>query len=283
MMTEELKVTHTLPSDSEQIPVVWRYELLKYLRSKRLVASLAIVAVMVSLLYLLPFAFGDSYEDTSSEDFATTFMGFASILVIICATFFGADSIVSEFQNRTGYLILPNPIKRSTLFLGKFSASVTAGVIVIGLFYVLTVILSLISTGGIDADFGLSFAFCIEYLVAAMAVAYLIGTILKGSTGAIVLTFFLLFMILPIVDGVSMVADVEIDGSLTYAAGVITYILEDPYPVDNSTSMDMGQGQGLTFSVFYPDPGIAALVMFAYAIVALAFSMVLFKRKQLVG
>ena len=185
---------------------------------------------------------------------------------------------MSEFQNRTGYLVFPNPMKRSVLFLGKFSASLTAGLMVVTIFYISIAVLSLISARGIDDDFLLSYGYAVEYLAAAMAVAYLISSILKGSTGALVLTFFMFLMILPIVDQVGAFAGVKIEGSLTFSSGAITYILTDPYPVDEM--VDYGV---MSFNSYYPDQVLAAITMAAYALVSIGLGMYLFNRKQLAG
>jgi ABC-2 type transport system permease protein len=369
-MTEGPPHDHRVPADLVQIPIIWRYELLRYLRSKRLIASIAIAFLVIGLIYIIPLAFGSPYTGsetdepvttyelglppalspihstgsldhagvdldsvtisvnhtviprgpttwtitdsglsvgelpipkgtllfnfnvtgsnvtasydwaTPAEDFEGTFLGFTSTLIIIAATFFGADAIVGEYQNRTGYLMFPNPVKRQTLFLGKFAASMTAGIIVVVVFYASVVLLSVFTVGAIDADIGLSFAFALEFTVAAMAIAYLISSVLKGTTGATVLTFFLLIMILPLVDGISMVAGVKLEGSVTFAAGVIQFILADPYPVD-STMDDVGAG--FTIHNYYPDPALAALTMLVYAVVAIVLSLILFKRKELAG
>jgi len=241
-------------------------------------------AVSNAILFTTADFAGHTYTATydwavSTQSFAMLFMNFVNFLVIICATFFGADSIVSEYQNRTGYLIFPNPVKRSTLFFGKYAASMSAAVLVVGLFYVGIVSLSLITLGDLDKGFGLSFAFAVEYLIAAIAIAYLVSSILKGSTGALVLTFFLFLLILPIIDGVSLFTNTKIEWSLTFAAGVLMFILQHPYPVDQSQAIP-GFGN---FGVFYPSPEMAAIVMAVYAVVAMALALVLFKRKQLLG
>ena len=360
-----------VPGDLAQIPIIWKYELLRYLRSKRLIASIAIAFLVIGLIYVLPPALGHPYSGsrtdsrltveglgsvglpsgslpfgsvgllndtgvnadtivvsvngtvvpkgtswfiaathgtptvnlpgsavvlfftddltgsnvtasydwtTSAQDFEGTFLGFASILIIICATFFGADAIVGEYQNRTGYLMFPNPMRRETLFFGKYAASMTAGIFVVALFYGSIIILSAITIGAVDDRLAASFAFATEYLVAAMAIAYLISSVLKGTTGATVLTFFLFVMILPIVDSVSMFSGVKMSGSVTFAAGVIQYVTQSPYPVDSI------QGVGaITIHAFYPDPAIAAITMLAYAVIAIVLSLLLFKRKQLAG
>jgi ABC-2 type transport system permease protein len=278
-MSETVKVHRHMPSDAAQVPIVWRYELLKYFRSKRLLASIAVAALVVGLIYAIPILTGDGYSHATKEGFATNFVQFANILVVICATFFGADSIVGEFQSRTGYLVFPTPMKREVLFLGKFIASMTSGIVVMTLFYLGVGGLAFATVGGVEADYLASYGFALEYLLAAMAIAYLISSIMKGTTGATVLTFFLFIMILPIIDGISMFSGVKVQGSLTFAGGVIVNILMNPYPVDSTQDF----GQGVSFSQFYPDPGIAALVMVVYAVVALILSMILFKKKQLTG
>jgi ABC-2 type transport system permease protein len=214
------------------------------------------------------------------EAFASGFIGFANLLIVICATFFGADAIVSEYQARTGYLIFPNPIRRASLYLGKFGASMTAGILVISMFYAATGILSLFSVSGLDKYFFLSFAFALEYLLAVMAIAYLISTLMKGTTGATVLTFFLFIMILPIVDSVGSLSGFKASWSVTFSAGTISNILTSPYPTD---SVRMFPGRGLTLHTYVPDPAVSALVMLAYALVAVVISIVLFRRKQMNG
>ncbi len=277
-MTEDIKTAHTPPSDFDQVRIVWKYELFKYIRSKRLVATLAIVGAVLALMYLLPPALGESYSGTDPESFAGNFIFFVGILIMIIAVLFAADSLVGEFQNRTGYLIFPNAIKRETLFAGKFIASVTVGMAVIALFYVVVAALSMISANGVDDDFLASFGFAAGYLLAATGIGYFISAIMKSSVGAIVLTLLLLLLIIPIVDGFSAVAGVKIEGSVTFASGAISFILMDPYPEDSI--MDAG---GIEIHNFYPTPSTAAIVLIAYAVVTCLLSVVIFKRKQLAG
>ena len=86
----------SIPSDFRQFLLVVRYEILKYLRSKRLIAMLIILALIIGLILGVPPALGHDYP-SDALDFAGMFVGFVSILIILCVTFFGADAIVSEF------------------------------------------------------------------------------------------------------------------------------------------------------------------------------------------
>ena len=369
-MSEGSPQIRRLPSDFSQIPIVWRYELLRYLRSWRIIASIAIAVAVVALIYLLPPLLGTSYSGTvtnkpvyiassdtigqliaipsapdyvglinkssvdmgtlvlyidgseypsgdgvnwttarltyqgasifmvffmqnitghvitasydwytAPDSFANLFLQFGSFLIVIAATLFGADSLAGEFQNRTGYLMFPTPMKRWVMYFGKYAASLTATLLVVGLFYGSLAGLSLISANGIDDDFGTSFAYAVEYSLAVLAVAYLISTIMKGTTGATVLTFLMFIIILPMIDGISSFTGVKIEGSLSFAAGAMTNILFDPYPTDWSQEF----GGGVSINLFYPTPWIAAVVIFAYFAIATVLSLILFKRKQLVG
>jgi ABC-2 type transport system permease protein len=67
-------------------------------------------------------------------------LGFLGVLSILSATFFGADAIVSKFESKTGYFLFPNPIRKTTVFLGKFIASVLVSVCVIALHYLIAVV-----------------------------------------------------------------------------------------------------------------------------------------------
>jgi ABC-2 type transport system permease protein len=357
---------HKTPSDIMQVPIVWRYELLRYLRSWRLAASIGVVILVLSLFFFLPPVLGNPYSGTdtdvelhvkalsvfpgfpdvwyatfpkldytlsditisrngseypqnnysvqssssmgyqipgvsgtvaifnenltrdnvtatynfriNAESFDSLNLQFAGFLIIICATFFGADSIVGEFWNRTGYLVFPNPIKRSAMFFGKYAASMTAGAIVISILYAGVIGLSFVSAHGIDGRLWMSYLFALEYLGAAIAIGYLVSSVLKGTTGAIILTFFMLLLILPIIDSIGLFTNTEIPESLTYSSGVIVNILQTPYPQSVTQVTDFG-----TFTTFYPDPSTAAVVMFLWGAVALAVSLILFKRKQMLG
>jgi len=368
-----------IPGNMDQVFIVSYYELLKYLRSKRLLGTIAVIAVILSLIYVLPPALGSPYTGernvdlnvyeiyeippefqpffismnlseyrsmanitpvdridtplsitvngtilpstewqeipgeslsilnislkgisfiifkgnlTSSDvvatyefktntiDFSLGFLSFAEILIIICVTLFGADALVSEFQNRTAYLLFPNPIKKAVMFAGKFIASFVASLAMISLYYLVVVILSFITIDDLAPYFHISFGFAILFLLAALAMAFFIGALLKGSTGAIVLTFFLLIMIIPIIESVGMVAGAKPWYLFTFAAHSLIYSIQiDDYPQD--ATMDFGGG----FSIyqFYPELELSAIVLAIYAIVFIVISLILFKRKQLTG
>ena len=352
-MTDSGPIKRTLPTHLTQMLTVTRYEILKYMRSRRLVGAIAVIILIVGLIYVIPLALNQPYtghvtlelemnplgpfssygslnhshitgesivvsingtEITDwtynssmnavvinqnatvlagkqvvadfdfkepAKNFASNFMQFASTLIIICIVFFGADALVSEYQTRTAYLLFPNPIKKEVMFLGKFLASFIASLSMVGLFYGLIVVLSLLSVGGVAFYLPLSFAFAALFLISILAVAFFISSVMKGSTGAIVLTFFLMFMILPIVQSVGMISGMKMWFLFTFTGDLASTSLSwDDYPAD---SMVTYPEMGVTLYNYYPDPGTSVAVMVAYLIIFAAISMYLFKRKELTG
>lgn len=348
-MSDGGSVETELPSSLYQLLIVAKYELLKYVKSRRLLGNIAAIALIVGLIYLIPPSldhpysghvseniyveqFGDSigigylehrdiistsiivsvngtnlpshgnwsYQEImnrivfnlnltgrlvvadfdfkqSGIEFATTFMQLAPTMIIICVTFFGADALVSEYQNKTSYLLFPNPVTRRVLFLGKFLASFVACLLMIALFYCLLAILSYLTIGEIAKYLPLSFAFAALFLLACLSVAYFVSSIMKGSTGAIVLTFFLLVMTLPVIQRIGMLSGVKMWFLLTFNGDMtMTALSWDEYPVDWVHSLF-----GFTYYAYYPEPVMSILVMSAYTVIFGSLAMMAFKMRGL--
>jgi ABC-2 type transport system permease protein len=268
----------------KQVVLVARYDIYKHLRSRRLLGFLVLEALLLILILALPPLLGHNYN-MDPNGFMSNFTGTNTInlLLAVGATLFAGDAIVSEYQNRTGYLIFPNPVKKSVLFAGKFLAStiIIGGAVLI--WYGVAMISGIAVTGSVTILAVYSLLLALLYAIACIGVGFFLSALMKGSTGALVFTFALLFLILPIVDStVGAVGGVKPDVSLTFAGGTVGYIMETPYPVDAVRTMHVG-GQNLTLYSWYPDVTIAVIVMLGYCVVLGALTMVLFKRREMVG
>jgi len=145
------------PNNIRQIGIVTRYELLKYLRGRRLLAIILLTVIISGIFLVVPPAIGSQYSKDPTE-FVMNMLRFLGVLSILSATFFGADAIVSEFESKTGYFLFPNPIRKTTIFLGKFIASALVSVGVIALYYLIAVVSVQVIDGSVPANTGLSFA-----------------------------------------------------------------------------------------------------------------------------
>ncbi len=274
------------PSSVRQIGTVAKYELLKYLRGRRLLAIVLLIIIINAIFLIVPPAIGSDYQKDPKE-FVLNMLGFLGILSILTATFFGADAIVSEFESKTGYFLFPNPIRKAAIFAGKFVASALVSVGVIALYYAIILASVQVIDGSIPANMGLSFAYALIYLFAILAVSYLFSAIMRASVYSLILTFFTFFLILPIVDGVGTVAKFKPWFSITFARNIAIYILQTPYPADQTFTTTTGPqaaggaGQTLSLAQYYPDVRLSLLVMGVYFIVALILSIILTRRRQM--
>ncbi len=274
------------PSSVRQIGTVVKYELLKYLRGRRLLAIILLTLIISSIFLIVPPAIGTQYEKDPKE-FIGNLLGFLGILSILSATFFGADAIVSEFESKTGFLLFPNPIRKEVIFGGKFIASALVSVGTIALYYAIAITSVRVIDGSIPANTGLSFAYALAYLFAILAVSYLFSAIMSSSVYSLILTFFTFFLILPIVDAVGSIAKFKPWFSVTFAAGIATYIFDIPYPTDKAFTTTTapqaasGASQTLSLTQYYPEVQLSLYIMGAYFIVALILSVLLMRRRQM--
>jgi len=276
-MSEEANLT--LPSDLAQSGIVVRYELLKHLRSRRLLGIFILEFAIIALILVIPPLQGQDYPSDSAK-FAGMFVQRVWILIIIGSTLFAGDSLVSEFQQRTGYLLFPNPVKKRVLFVGKFAASAGVMFSALAVFYSIVAIIVVAIDGSISSLMAASFGLALLFAVAALAIGYLISSFMKGSTGALILTFALLLMILPIVDTVATLSKAKPDFSLTFSSGVIGYIMETPYPTDFVQNIDFG-GRTFEFLNYYPDVSLSIIVALAYSALAITLAIWLFNRREM--
>ena len=284
MMTETIAVKEkrslaVLPSDIVQIGVVFKYDVLKYLRSRRLLGIIAIEALVLLLITALPPLLGNSYP-SNADDFMTRYASFTILLIVIGATLFAGDAIVSEFQGRTGYLLFPKPVKRSVLLAGKFIASMAAMFLVLLVYYGVALLLDLGITGGFSTLGTESLLLALLFSVAALSVGYLVSAVMKGSTGALILTFALFLFIFNILDTVLSAGGVRPWFMLSFAGGTISDITVNP-PLQDVIRSGVGPRGALLSNTYIPDVGLSIIVMVAYAVVALALCYYIFNRREM--
>jgi ABC-2 type transport system permease protein len=273
------------PNSLRQIATVTKYELLKYLRGRRLLAIVVLTIIISAIFLIVPPAIGSDYSKDPKE-FTVNMLSFLSILAILSATFFGADAIVSEYESKTGYFLFPNPIRKTVIFLGKFIASVLVSVGAIGLYYAIAVISVRVIDGSIPTNTGLSFVYSLVYLFAILAIAYLFSAVMRSSVYSLVLTFFTFFLILPIVDAVGSIAKFKPWFSVTFASGISQYIFQSPYPTDkvfNTTAYGGPSASARSFSLvqYYPEIRLSFIVMAAYFIIAFLLAILIAQRREM--
>ncbi len=91
--------------------------------------------VLIFVAYLaVPPILGDEYPD-NSLDIVNFFASLVTLLIVVIASLFAGDAIVSEYQQRTGYLLFPNPVKRAPCIAGKYPGGGAMSALVLGIYY----------------------------------------------------------------------------------------------------------------------------------------------------
>ena len=138
-----------LPSDLQQVLTIARYDLYKHLRSRRLLGLLLIAGLILGLMYSLPLLLDQETSDDPVE-YMTSYVGSVTLLLVLGATMFAGDAIVSEYQSRTGYLLFPQPVKRSVIYLGKYLSTVGIVSLMLLVFYCAAALLTVALFSGCE-------------------------------------------------------------------------------------------------------------------------------------
>ena len=293
-MVEKTKV-----SSASQIMTIAKYNFLNYFRARRFYALLVIVAILAILLtvvigYYRPIGFvgfpGEPASLASLGFYGAAWGATVTLIVILSAAFFGGDAISGEFQNKTGYFLVPNPIRRSAIYIGKWIAALVASTIILALFAIIVVANGLYYfPGGIPWQFEQSFAFAWVFLVAALSLMFAFSSLLKNSSVSILLGVILLLIVFSLIDTLSSsVAGIEPWYSITYGAGIITNILQATYPL-HVTTESLGQAIGgggnatnarFTLTVYNAGVAEGLAILIAYFLVMGIIGLILFERKE---
>jgi ABC-2 type transport system permease protein len=258
-----------------------KYELLNYFRSRRFFILLIIGLIISSIFTALVAYYGVS-------SFATTALGFYSfwwgnsitLVVILSGIFFGGDAISGEFQNKTGYFLVGNPLRRSSIYIGKWIAALTASLIILAIYAAIAIGNGIYYFGtSLPYQFGESLIFSVLYLIAVLGFTFFFSSLFKSSSMSILVTailFLFAFSLIQVI--VSTLAQVEPWFIITYGAGIISNVLLPQYPTTQSVRGGFGgRNASIEYAVTIPE-GIAILV--GYFVITAVIGLLLFERKE---
>jgi ABC-2 type transport system permease protein len=270
------RANNNVPSDLAQCGMHTEFEFVNYLRSTRFYILLSIVATIGIAIMAVMYVYKPSTYVSSPMAFYSLWWGtVVNLCVILTGIFFGADAISTEFQNKTGYYLIPNPVRRSSIFIGKWIASFLASAIAIGVYGVITLADGAIYFGlNVPYQFGESFVFALFYIFPILGVSFLISSMFKNNSFSILVTAILLLFgfnyITPLITALS---NTEPWYVLSYGAGIITNVLSSSgYPAH-----EVGIGGSSAYYATIPE-GLA--IMLAYFLASTILGIILFERED---
>jgi ABC-2 type transport system permease protein len=273
---------NTVPSGLMQVGVTMKYTLLDYFRSRRFFILLTITLLVSALLtFLIGYYRPASFLSSDLSFYAGWWGNSVTFVIVLSGIFFGGDAISGEFQNKTGYFGIPNPIKRSSIYIGKLLAAFLAATAILAVFTMITVSNGIYYFGlNLPYQFGESLLFALFYLAAVLGFTFFFSSLFRSNSMSIIVTAILFLFVFSLIQTlVSTLVQVEPWFILTYGAQIIGNILTVPYPAHTTVTPfgPGGEGAFTTFNVAIPE-GLAIIAL--YFIITAILGLVLFDRKE---
>jgi ABC-2 type transport system permease protein len=279
-MTEpKIEIGNVVPNSLAQVRVTTKYTLLDYIRSRRFYILLGFVVLISAILTAVVAAYRPQSFLTTNLDFYSSWWGNSSLIVVaLIGVFFGGDAISGEFQNKTGYFSIPNPIRRSSIYIGKWLAALIASTIILGVFAAITLGNGLFYFSSIPYQFAESLLFAWFYLIAVLGFAFFFSSLFKNSSYSILVSLILFLFAFTLIQSlIAGLAQVEPWFILTYGGQIIGNVLTVPYPQHTSV-INIGPRATLTtYNATIPE-GLAIIAL--YIVITTILGLLLFERKE---
>lgn len=274
-----------VPGSVVQVGVITKYTFLDYFRSRRFFILLAIGLIISALLTFVVAHYRPVSLLASDLSFYSFWWGDAApFVVILSGIFFGGDAIAGEFQNKTGYFTVPNPVRRSSVYVGKWIAAFIASSIILLIFTAITVANGAYYFGtSIPYQFVESIVFAWIYLIAVLGFTFFFSSLFKSGSYSILVTAILfLFAFTLIRTLVADIAGIEPWFIVTYGGEIIADVLMATYPAHVTVTKESFGPRGGTFTVTTFNPTITEgiWIMVVYFVVTAVLGLILFERKE---
>jgi len=267
-----------LPSSFSQIGTITKYELVNYFRSRRFFVLLIIGLIISALLTtLVGFYRPSAFLSSTLNFYSSWWAGAITFVIILSGIFYGGDAISGEFQNKTGYFLVANPLRRSSIYIGKWLGALIASIIMLGVFAAIAIGNGIYYFGpNIPYQLWVSLLFSLLYLIAVLGFTFFFSSLFKSTSMSILVTAILFLFAFSLIQSlVEGLVKIEPWFLITYGAQIISNVLIDPYPT--TATQCFGPNAFTTYAATIPE-GIAILL--AYFVVTAMLGLFLFERKE---
>jgi ABC-2 type transport system permease protein len=277
-----------VPASMQQVPKLTLYQLREYLRSRRFVALLLIILAIGGIITAVVAHFRGGIVGSTDAFYGSLWGGGVDIVIVLSAVFFGGDAIAGEFQNKTGYFLMGLPIRRTTVYLGKFIAAYLASVAMLLVFLAVLLLNGGYYFGGglFPWQLGLSFVLALVYLAAVLGATFLFSSLFKTSAYGFVLTAILfLFGFAILQEVLTALVHMEPYLVISYAEATIGNVFSSTANwgftgSQVTTTIPIGRGQTMTSTSWTPGIGEGIVIMLAYFVITAFAGLFLFEREE---
>ncbi len=274
-----------VPSTMAQALLLSRYQLRDYLRSRRFVLMMAIVGVIGAILTFILSYYNSSDTVrglTSSSDafYGSFWAGGVTVVIIFSGIIFGGDAIAGEFQNKTGYFLMGLPIRRASVYVGKFLAAFTASLVAVIVYLAILLANGAVYLGAnaFPLALGESFAIALLYLLALLGAVFLFSSMFKNSLYAVLVVAVLFLFGFSLIQGlITALVKIEPWFIITYAQNVISYPFLSTLPAHVTTTTGP---RGFSTTTYNPTYVEGFAIMIGYFLLTAVAGLFFFEREE---
>jgi ABC-2 type transport system permease protein len=274
------------PLSLHQATHLARYQLREYYRSMRFVVLLGIVLGIGAILTTLVAHFRGGLVSSGVAFYGSFWGGGINVVVVLSAVFFGGDAIAGEFQNKTGYFLMGLPLRRATVYVGKFIAAFLASTAMMLVFLAI-----LVGNGGyyfhaglFPWQLGIAVVLAFVYLGAVLGATFLFSSLFKSSLYGFVLTLVMfLFGFTILQDLIIGLVKTQPWMIISYASSTIANVFSPPvnWGLSATVTPERAFMGGPVVGTSYA-PGIAegVVIMLGYLVITAIAGLWLFEREE---
>lgn len=222
-------------TDYEDLWFNIKFELLKNWERNRSTIAIVIVVITALPFYLIPILTSADFPKFYYEYLANNML-FVNLILIMNAILFGSDALNGEHHDKTVLLIYPLPQRRLTVVIAKYLTQLLTSWALIFIYYLIMGIEVMFIYGfeSITVDFIKSLLFSLLYMATLLAFAFLLSAFVKSPTMSVVLMFFSILLLFPIIIMVLVLSDIGTTWIFTNYSTMITLIFRFPTEISLS-------------------------------------------------
>ena len=184
--------------DFRQVGVIAKNEFRKFVRGRKILLYILLVGLIVALnVYFLNGSVILEYFESMDKSDLVLYLHTSSVsfLVLIGAVLFASYTIVSEFEERTYLLLFTRPVKKTSIFVGKFLACYAIVTIMVLIYYGISALHSFAVAGAVSSAMGYTLFLTLIDIFALSGMAMLFSTLVKRGSVSALMTFFVILMV----------------------------------------------------------------------------------------
>ncbi len=270
-------------SRSNEIKIALKYQFYSYLRTKRFIALALLVAVISVAILVLEIHLGSAAitsQYKNSMAYLFSFMQNLSFTIVLVAAFLGGSAISTDFASNYSYFILVQPVRRSSLLIGRYISAFIASLLIILVYYLFAAIGSLYFFSSIPLAFASSIGLAAVFIASVLAFAFFMSSLFNNPQTSTMAVVILLVIVLPVLSSIlPALANLEPWFLINYGGQVVYNVFSTNFVHFSSITVPV-KGGSYKISQYQPYLLEGIEIMLGYLVVFLAAALYTYKYKQ---